>query len=369
MACPLCNGGDTRSIYSVENIPVFQNKVFASPAAAHGAVTGSVDLQQCQFCNFIYNASFDDSLMDYDSDYQNEQANSAHFQAHLDGVLDSLRPLLQSSPRIIEIGCGKGHFLDMVVAAGFGITGFDPAFEGENPNIRKDYFSEKYSDIEADLIVLRHTLEHIGEPLKFLHHIAKANNYRGRIFIEVPDADWIFANYAFWDVFFEHCNYFTRQTLGSLFNHCEAGSLFDGQYQYVIAELSALKHVSELEQQEPIELPDLGNRLAIYREKVSAAAPLLVWGAGAKGSTFANLVDPDGRLIRAVVDINPRKAGRYLAKSGHEILDPDTALQLLESPFVLVMNANYQSEIEAQIESLGIAATCCSLENLPTYAG
>ncbi|MFD1690786.1 hypothetical protein ACFSHR_02120 [Azotobacter chroococcum] len=34
-----------------------------------------------------------------------------------------------------------------------------------------------------------------------------------------------------------------------------------------------------------------------------------LWGAGAKGATFANLIDPDCSLIECVVDLNPRKQG------------------------------------------------------------
>lgn len=78
--------------------------------------------------------------------------------------------------KIIEIGCGKGYFLEMLRKNGFDVTGFDPAYEGDNPYIVKDYYSDQYSHLNADLIILRHTLEHIDDPLKFLHSIATAVN-------------------------------------------------------------------------------------------------------------------------------------------------------------------------------------------------
>ena len=41
----------------------------------------------------------------------------------------------------------------------------------------------------------------------------------------------------------------------------------------------------------------------------------VVWGAGSKGVTFLNAVQADD-LIRYVVDLNPRKQGRFVAGAG-----------------------------------------------------
>ena len=366
--CPLCHSAGVQLVYSVDAIPLFQNKVYADAESARQALTGGVALEQCTSCNFVFNSAFDSASMAYDADYQNEQANSEYFQAHLANVLNIIRPHVDGNQKVIEIGCGKGHFLDMLVAEGFDVTGFDPAFEGENPNIRKDYFSDKYSHIEADFIVLRHTLEHIDEPLDFLHKIAKANGYKGKIYIEVPDVGWIFDNVAFWDIFYEHCNYFSQETLGALFDIPESGLLFDGQYQYVIADLAGLKPREQLEQSGCTEFPDLSGHLDVYKRIIADAAPVIVWGAGAKGSTFVNLVDPDADLVTCVIDINPRKAGRYVAKTGHPILSPDAVFDAEKgvAATVVIMNKNYESEILAYLQSTGSQVKACSLDDLTT---
>jgi hypothetical protein len=80
---------------------------------------------------------------------------------------------------------------------------------------------------------------------------------------------------------------------------------------------------------------------------------LLVWGAGAKGSTFVNLTDPDGELIRAVIDINAKKAGGFIAGSGHAILAPE-AINGTGASEILVMNELYIDEIRAQLDALGL---------------
>lgn len=129
---------------------------------------------------------------------------------------------------------------------GYTVHGYDPAYEGTDPRIVKEYYSRdtvaQQSFGKADLIILRHVLEHISHPLPFLLSIAEANDYQGLLYIEVPDFRWIVAKNAFYDVFFEHCNYFTLPALRCLFSDVlDAGTFFGDQYCYVIARLDSLR--------------------------------------------------------------------------------------------------------------------------------
>jgi C-methyltransferase C-terminal domain len=78
-----------------------------------------------------------------------------------------------------------------------------------------------------------------------------------------------------------------------------------------------------------------------------------LWGAGAKAVTFLNIVDPAGSSISHVVDINPRKVGRFIAGSGQEIVDPSAVSEL--RPDVLVLtNPIYREEIGASLHAFGL---------------
>jgi hypothetical protein len=81
--------------------------------------------------------------------------------------------------------------------------------------------------------------------------------------------------------------------------------------------------------------------------------PVAVWGAGAKGVTFANVLDPQRQLLRCIVDINQRKQGRFVPGTGHEIVAPE-ALGPLGVRHVIVMNPYYSSEIAAQATAAGL---------------
>jgi hypothetical protein len=41
---------------------------------------------------------------------------------------------------LVEVGCGKGLFLEMLLTEGFDIDGFDPTYEGSNSRILREYF-------------------------------------------------------------------------------------------------------------------------------------------------------------------------------------------------------------------------------------
>ena len=71
--------------------------------------------------------------------------------------------------------------------------------------------------------------------------------------------------------------------------------------------------------------------------------PLAVWGAGAKGVAFLNVLDPDASLVETVIDINPRKQGGFVPGTGHPIHGVD-GLREAGTSSVLVMNPGYAAE-------------------------
>ena len=69
---------------------------------------------------------------------------------------------------------------------------------------------------------------------------------------------------------------------------------------------------------------------------------------------FLCAADPDRRLA-AVVDVNPRKWGRYLPVTAHRVDAPETLTQLRPSS-VIITNPAYRGEIAASLARLGVEA-------------
>ncbi len=333
-----------RELFKVEGLPVFQNKMFPDRAAALACPRGNVRLVQDMETGLVFNAAFDGSLLEYDADYQNEQACSSVFQRHLEEVKTIIERQFSGKP-LIEVGCGKGYFLEYLHQAGFEITGIDPAYEGDNPRVIKAHF-EASLGLSAAGIILRHVLEHIPDPLAFLAAIAQANGGRGLIYIEVPCLDWICEHRAWFDIFYEHVNYFRLADFHQMFGKIhESGHVFGGQYLYIVADLSTLKS-PRLERNDQFVFParflsDIARMADIARGKRNA-----IWGGASKGVIFALYMQRAGVNIDVIIDINPAKQNRFMANSGLKISSPDDGMKMLaKGDNLFIMNSNYLQEI------------------------
>jgi len=81
--------------------------------------------------------------------------------------------------------------------------------------------------------------------------------------------------------------------------------------------------------------------------------PIAVWGAGAKGVTFVNLIDPKKELIDCVVDLNPNKQGRHIPGTGHPIVSYQN-LPKRKVTTAILMNPNYREENQTLLRKAGI---------------
>lgn len=341
-----------RELFRAERLPVLQNRTYETAAAAQASPTGDVVLVQDPQTGLVFNAAFDPSKLSYDADYQNEQACSGVFRQHLDSVAAIVDRHL-AGRTLIEVGCGKGAFLELLRGRGYAITGIDPAYEGENPNVIKAPF-EAGLGLSAEGVVMRHVLEHMQDPLSFLSAIAAANGGRGIAYIEVPCLDWICARRAWFDIFYEHVNYFRLVDFDRMFDRViDCGHVFGGQYLYAIVDMATLR-APRASAQDVIDLP--GDFMAGVERAAAragrAARRNAIWGAASKGVIFATHLMRRGVTFDVAIDINPAKQGRYLPVTALRVASAAEGRSLLApGDNVFVMNSNYLDEIIAQSNS------------------
>lgn len=335
-----------QEVYKAEKLPVFQNRMFSTESEAKKCIKGDMILVQDLETGLIFNQAFKAEIMQYDSEYQNEQAVSKVFQEHLDRVKEIIQRNFNGQS-LIEVGCGKGHFLEVLQKSGFNIYGIDPTYEGSNPAIIKDFFTSDMG-IQGDGIILRHVLEHVPNPVEFCSKIRDANG-GGKIYIEVPCFDWILKHRAWFDIFYEHVNYFRMSDFQRMFGTIyEFGHTFGEQYLYLVADLNTLR-IPVKDPDDAIDLPedflDGVNRYAnhLNSKPLPNAA---VWGGASKGVIFSLFMQRFGANINLVIDINPAKQWKYLPGTGIQVYPPEEAMKhLAYGADIFVMNSNYLSEI------------------------
>ena len=95
---------------------------------------------------------------------------------------------------ILDIGCGSGLLVDMLVGEGYESTGLDFSAEAINfarTHKRGVYVCGAVNDIWAkyDLIIMSHLLEHIDNPVRYLRQVAQLLKPDGLLLVEVPNLD------------------------------------------------------------------------------------------------------------------------------------------------------------------------------------
>ncbi len=378
-SCPVCLGRRLTAFLHRLQVPVHQNLVESTPESARSAPRGDIDLTVCSDCGFVFNRSFDLSRLAYGADYDNRQTCSAYFDDYLDGLVEYLveRQGVRHKT-IVEVGCGKGEFLRKLVnypgANNTGV-GFDPSYVGPDEDrnnhltFRRSFYDSDCADVKADVVVCRHVIEHVADPLVLLHSVRSAllQSPNARVFFETPCVDWILRNKVVWDIFYEHCSLFHAASLTEAFSRSgfavqRVNHIFGGQYLWLEATPSHIRPVTTSSSPDTAALAKayavdegvLLKRLLAKLLELKRRGKVALWGAGAKGATFANLIDPTGILIDCVVDLNPNKQGGYISGSAHPIVAPAELAPRGVSSAVL-MNPNYRAENFLVLAKAGIA--------------
>ncbi len=375
--CPVCESSRLNAFLQRSQVPVHQNLVVTSQSAARSVTRGELDLVVCEDCGFVFNQAFDLARLAYGEDYDNTQSCSAYFDTYLDGLVKDLveRQGVHDSI-IVEVGCGKGQFLRKLVnfaGAGNKGFGFDPSYVGPDSDLegrltfRRCYYDDTCTDVAADVVVCRHVIEHVPEPMTLLRSVRAALRHSpgARVFFETPCVEWILRNRVVWDFFYEHCSLFSAGSLGTAFRRAgfaveSVEHIFGGQYLWLEARVSealpavqSRNETAALARAYAVDEARLCQKWLDRLNEIKARGKVAIWGAGAKGATFANLVDPNCMLIDCVVDLNPNKQGCFIPGTGHSIVAP-VELQRRGIRSAVLMNPNYYEENRRLLAKAGI---------------
>jgi len=366
-SCPICKSSSVDPFLERAKVPVLQNFIIPNQKLAKNVPKGELKLVVCNDCGFIFNQTFDLLKLNYGEKYDNTQDISSYFYEYTTNLVrDLVFKKNVKNCSIVEIGCGKGSFLRRLVEPkkwenrGYG---FDLSYVGPKTDFSgRLNFERRFYDtdcaIDADVIICRHVIEHVPDPLKLLSTIRQSlkNSEQTQIFFETPTVDWILQNKVIYDFFYEHCSYFNANSLATAFELAGfkvnvVKTIFKGQYLWLEAAPSTKK-------QKIRKIPGITSNLtkdfSVIEKKIidnwkkricelTKKGKVAIWGGGAKGVTFCNLIDPECKLIDSVIDLNPNKHGKYVSGTGHPIIDYSeiTARKITSA---ILMNPNYYDE-------------------------
>lgn len=382
--CPACEATGLVQFHAVDGVPVNSCLLVEDEATARDFPRGDLRLSRCPECGFVTNTAFEPARSVYSEDYEETQGFSPRFRHFIEELSrDWVGRFNLEGKHVVEIGCGKGEFLVEMLRAGAGTgLGIDPGVRPERvpddvaDRVRwvRGFFPADLPELNADAVVCRHTLEHIGPVREFMEQIRTAIGDRRdtAVLFELPGTQHVLDKAWFWDTYYEHCSYFTAGSLARLmrrtgFEVLDVRPAYDGQY--LLAEAR------------PADVPAPGEPLPVendmdavargadhfaascdrvveswrtrVRQVADAGGRTVIWGSGSKGVAFLAALGDDARHVTAAVDINPYKHGRWMAGTGHRILAPKELVDVRPA-LVIAMNSTYLAEIGADLADVGV---------------
>jgi len=311
-------------------------------------------------------------------------------------LIETAKPI--KNQHILEVACGNGEFLrEAIGRSPQSAVGVDPSVSAASDGIldlHPVFFDDTYlrgMDKPVDLLINRHMIEHVLNPLEMLKRFHKGLAKDGILYLETPRLDWILENKAFFDFPYEHCAYYLDSFMIRLlstvgFEVIALENSYDGQYFSICARkgkahfpIDAAGEGELLQTQELFAALECVYSTANRAERVQdfcteisvphisgtdftavTQSGLYLWGASAKGVMCANLLDK--WPIAGIIDENPHKQGKFVPGTGHQVLTPsEIAYETVKTVFV--ENDVYFSEIQSVLQKIDPRISIYSLNH------
>lgn len=369
LACRVCEHVGLEPFLHLDRAPANISRLLPVAEVATDAPV-AIDVWRCPACAMVQlgvmlaETFYEDYVMTVSHSptmqrYQSEQAGAFVSRFELAGR------------RVLEVGCGDGHYLSLLDELGARVSGLEPSapFRRLTEQRGLRVYSGYAADLEPlpggpyDAIVTREVLEHVPDPIDFLSTIRASLTSDGVGLVEVPSLEQALERGRFFDFFPDHLNYFSVGTLAralerSGFLVVEITRGMGGEYLQAIVKADTDRNAANLDSTRGAIVRDLR---ALEQRCVADGLRLGVWGAGAKGLSV--LAATQARGVSLLVDSDPHKQGRYTPGSGLRV-EPIERLASTPVDIVVVTAMAYIDEIVTQLrEVVGFAGPVYRLGN------
>lgn len=366
-SCLVCRSTRLFPLYCFHHVPLSIIGLPKTEEEAKAAAHYKMDMHQCANCGHVFNTAFNiedvayvkSSNLMYNlgrtwNEYQNEL------------VTEWIEKYEIYQRCVVEIGSGQGLFLRRFLQGKNRCIGFEPgqdakAYQNSDIEIVQDYFSgETLATLDADILICRHVIEHMSEPLDFLQEIAIASQIYNKnilFFAEVPLINKALSQIRTSDFLYEHVSHFSFESFGKLFELAgfeilEHKARYENEVVTIVAKPKKNNTLASYQKNH------LNFKLGIEEQKREVWRTLqtwqennikyAVWAGTGKGAAFLNMFELDERWVNLVVDSDLRKANHYVPGTAQKIISPEE-LKSHSVEHILILSNWHARDIEHEI--------------------
>jgi hypothetical protein len=359
--CRICNSNKFWKVISYKRTAC-DGSYSLSPNLIKTYEKTNLTLLQCQECGFFQLKEIVDSSI-----YQN-YAFESHFTDSIVKWMETIASLLTkkykiANKKILEVGSGDGSFLKYFASSNK-VLGIEPSKQlAIRSNINfiptiNNYFDTDFVNKvkeKFDFIFVRHVLEHIDSLDEFCLNLSLAAKDDSLIYIESPYVLDIFKTNNFFNVFYEHVNYFCLQDIQKLFNKYGFSIL-----EYGFNEINNGSFWAVLSKKKGKKIPDdrikkqlrdefskqFNNLKKIFKDIKTEIKDKKTAGYGAANKTFSilSLGEFTNSQIIEIYDKNENLWGKYISEFSIPIVTPKQILKT-KPEYLILFATSYQEEI------------------------
>jgi SAM-dependent methyltransferase len=363
----------------------------------------SVQVSECMACGFVFNDHVIDeqSLNQFytkDNFYYTESSfgTGGNDLSRYATYITYLKPYIHHESIMVDVGCGKGHFVKYLIDNGFkNASGVEldtkmvevaadqgiPVYEGSA-------FKLSFNTDPIDLLIYTHVFEHLQDLDDAVQQANKYLKKDGLLFIEVPNASK-YSNARVFDFFWlsiaEHINHFSSYYLELLLEWHGYEIVTTSETiipynnpSYGYPSLKMLFRKNDLKKGLPVEIEYnelLRNRMDLYIAKENyhilkhkhlmsklkmARTDVFIWGIGIEFfilSTFTDLLNCN---IEALIDKNVDK--QRMTVNGNKIVSPEHLKNAKSSSVVLLTSVFNNAKMKEYLNDISFKGSIIVIE-------
>jgi hypothetical protein len=379
--CPACGHHVAVSFYDGGDQPLATLGWPESADEARAMSLLPLTFVRCVGCGHVYNAHFSADNVPY-SEKPNLMFNQAQaWGEFLTSLRDKIDALLTPDATVVEVGYGDASFLSALAEkrAGGRLVGFDPngaQSETARLELHQAYFEPHIHmpELAPNLIISRHCLEHMDNPLGFIQKIsfcAQAAGIRSVVYFEVPCIDRAISSRRTVDFYYEHNSQFTTASFTRMLelstaNILEIGHAYDDEVVYGLAELGVPQASVDNAAEASAFLASCETGLATIGQQLQALHAsddtVVIWGGTGKSAAFMWHYGVDAERFPLVVDSDEAKVGTFVPGTGQTI-SSKRQLQDLTVGTIIIPPQWRAADIRLELQQAGIAYEALLIEH------
>ena len=356
--CKICNSILYNKILTLDKVPSAAQK-FLNIEDLESDIPEKLEVYQCDYCkllqlncepveyykNVIRSTSFSEDMKNFRNVFFKEFVKKYNLY----------------DKKIIEIGCGKGEYLEMFeVATNMRIFGIENSKEsvevalGKNLTVFNGFIEDSKYEIPNkpyEAFFILNFLEHIPNPKEFLHGIYNNLTDDAVGLVEVPNSDVVISKGLYSEFIKDHVSYFTKDTLKILlelsgFEVLNSDIIWNNDI--ISVEVRKKKNNNlDLFKKNYNSTYDIFNEYTSERIKKGKIA---IWGAGHQAITNISLLNQEEK-ISYIIDSATFKQGKYAPAIHLPVISPNIINTDKEIKTIIIMADGYSNEILRTIKN------------------